>query len=494
MESYIDLKNVETEELKYVDLERVNINCNPPVFEPQRQYYFMAKCRRWVKAFEQRNGRSPKFFVLNMGCQMNARDSEKLSGILEQIGYLPAEEEDADFVIYNTCTVRENANLKVYGHLGLLKHRKKSHPDMKIALCGCMMQEPQVVEKLRKSYRFVDLVFGTHNIFKFAELLAESLESTEMVVDIWKDTQQIVEELPVERKYPFKSGVNIMFGCNNFCSYCIVPYVRGRERSRRPEDILKEIRELAEDGVSEVMLLGQNVNSYGKTLDEPMSFAQLLREVEKIEGIKRIRFMTSHPKDLSDELIQVMKESKKICRHLHLPLQSGSTPILKAMNRRYTKEQYLELAMKIRREIPDISLTTDIIVGFPGETEEDFEETLDVVRQVRYDNAYTFIYSRRTGTPAASMENQVPPEVTKPRFDRLLSLVQSLAREQTARFEGSVQEVLAEEVNEHQPGLLTGRMSNNLLVHFPGDETQIGQYLKVRLDECKGFYYMGHSE
>ncbi len=462
-----------------------------PDAEPERQYYFIEICKRSVEEESERLGRPLTFCVTTFGCQMNARDSEKLSGILEEIGYLPAEEEKADFVIYNTCTVRENANLKVYGHLGLLKHRKKEQPNLRIALCGCMMQEPDVIEKLKKSYRFVDLIFGTHNIFKFAELLAESLEETGQIVDIWEGTDQIVEELPVERKYSFKSGVNIMFGCNNFCSYCIVPYVRGRERSRRPEDILKEIRTLAADGVTEIMLLGQNVNSYGKTLEQPLSFAELLKRVEEIEGIRRIRFMTSHPKDLSDELIEVMKTSDKICRHLHLPLQSGSTRILKAMNRRYTKEQYLELAGKIRREIPEISLTTDIIVGFPGETEEDFQDTLDVVRQVRYDNAYTFIYSKRTGTPAAAMENQVPPEVTKDRFDRLLSLVQELAKEQTARFAGSVQEVLAEEVNDHRPGYLTGRMSNNLLVHFPGEESQIGSYVNVRLEECRGFYYLG---
>jgi len=462
-----------------------------PETEPERQYYFIEVCKKQVAEESTRLGRPLTFCVTTFGCQMNARDSEKLTGILEQIGYQPTEEELADFVIYNTCTVRENANLKVYGHLGLLKHRKKENPHMKIALCGCMMQEPEVVEKLKKSYRFVDLIFGTHNIFKFAELLAESMENGQMIVDIWKDTQKIVEDLPIERKYAFKSGVNIMFGCNNFCSYCIVPYVRGRERSRKPEDIIREIEKLAADGVTEVMLLGQNVNSYGKNLETPMTFAELLKEVEKVEGIRRIRFMTSHPKDLSDELIQVMKNSGKICRHLHLPLQSGSSRILKAMNRRYDKEQYLALAEKIRREIPDISLTTDIIVGFPGETDEDFEETMDVVRRVHYDNAYTFIYSKRTGTPAAAMENQVPEADTKKRFDRLLALVQSCAREQTAQYTGTVQEVLIEEVNDHKPGYVTGRMSNNLLVHFPGEASQIGQYVKVSLDECKGFYFMG---
>ena len=282
-----------------------------------------------------------------------------------------------------------------------------------------------------------------------------------------------------------------MFGCNNFCSYCIVPYVRGREKSREPEEILKEIRRLTEDGVVEVMLLGQNVNSYGKTLEHPISFADLLEQVVQIEGLKRIRFMTSHPKDLSDELIAVMAKYPKICRHIHLPLQSGSSRILKVMNRRYTKEQYLELTEKIRRAIPDISITTDIIVGFPGETEEDFEETLDVVRRVRYDSAFTFIYSKRTGTPAAAMENQVPEDVVKERFDRLLTLVQDISREVSSRFEGQTMDVLVEGINEQDPHLVTGRMGNNLLVHFAGTESDIGRIIPVHLDTCKGFYYMG---
>jgi tRNA-2-methylthio-N6-dimethylallyladenosine synthase len=312
-----------------------------------------------------------------------------------------------------------------------------------------------------------------------------------MVIDIWKDTDKIVEDLPVERKYSFKSGVNIMFGCNNFCSYCIVPYVRGRERSRDPKAIIREIERLVADGVVEVMLLGQNVNSYGKNLDEPMTFAELLQEIEKIEGLERIRFMTSHPKDLSDELIEVMSKSKKICKHLHLPVQSGSSRILAKMNRRYTKEQYLDLAEKIKTAIPDISLTTDIIVGFPGETEEDFQETLDVVRKVRYDSAFTFIYSKRTGTPAATMEDQIPEDVIKDRFDRLLAEVQSIAAETCAVHEGKVMKVLVETVSDHDDTMVSGRLSNNLLVHFEGDESLIGSFVDVELTECKGFYYLG---
>ncbi|MEE0199338.1 MAG: tRNA (N6-isopentenyl adenosine(37)-C2)-methylthiotransferase MiaB [Muricomes sp.] len=478
--------------MKTIDFSKINLSDEPPVREPERQYYFMAKAKEYVREQAEKAGHPLTFCVVTFGCQMNARDSEKLAGILEQIGYREeTDEEKADFVIYNTCTVRENANQRVYGRLGQLNRVKKKNPHMLIGLCGCMMQEPEVVEKLKKSYRFVDLIFGTHNIYKFAELIATRLESGRMVIDIWKDTDKIVEDLPAERKYSFKSGVNIMFGCNNFCSYCIVPYVRGRERSRNPHDIIREIEELVADGVVEVMLLGQNVNSYGKNLEQPMSFAQLLREIEKIDGLKRIRFMTSHPKDLSDELIEVMGSSEKICRHLHLPIQSGSSRILEKMNRRYTKEHYLELVEKIRSSVPDISLTTDIIVGFPGETEEDFQETLDVVRKVRYDSAFTFIYSKRTGTPAAIMEDQVPESVVKDRFDRLLKEVQSISGEVCSVYTNTIQDVLVETVNDHDAALVTGRMSNNLLVHFPGGEDLIGKIVGVELKECRGFYYIG---
>ena len=469
----------------------IDITNTPPAHEPERQYYYMAKAKDFVEKKSKEIGRPMTYFVKTFGCQMNARDSEKLVGILEQIGYVEGTDEHSDFIVYNTCTVRENANNKVYGRLGYLQNYKKKNPLMKIALCGCMMQEPEVVENIKKHYKFVDIVFGTHNIFKFAEILCNNIESGSQVIDIWKDTNQIVEDLPVKRKFSFKSGVNIMFGCNNFCSYCIVPYVRGRERSREPKDIIREIERDVADGVKEVMLLGQNVNSYGKNLENPISFAKLLQEIEKIEGLERIRFMTSHPKDLSDELIAVMGQSKKICRHLHLPLQSGSSRILKLMNRKYTKESYLDLVDRIRKGCPDISLTTDIIVGFPGETEEDFLETMDVVEKVGFDSAFTFIYSKRTGTPAASMENQVPEDVIKDRFDRLLKLVQQKASEASARFTGSVQKVLVEDVNEHDETMVTGRMSNNLLVHFKGTPDLIGQIVNVHLEECKGFYYIG---
>lgn len=475
-------------------IENVDISGEAPDTEPERQYFFLARAVRVMNELMGRSGLRPTAVIKTFGCQMNARDSEKLTGILKCVGYkiLPEEaEEEADFVIYNTCTVRENANLKVYGRLGKLGHIKESRHDMMIALCGCMMQEPDVVEKIKKDYKFVDMVFGTHNLYQFPELLYKALAQRQSVIEVWEGTDRIVEELPVERKYPFKSGVNIMFGCNNFCSYCIVPYVRGRERSRKPEDIIEEIKALADDGVKEVMLLGQNVNSYGKGLDEPITFAELLRRVCKIYGIERVRFMTSHPKDLSDELIEVMASEHKVCKHLHLPLQSGSSRILKEMNRHYTKEDYLALVDKIRAAMPEIALTTDIIVGFPGETEEDFKETMDVVSRVEFDSAFTFIYSKRTGTPAASMEDQVPGTTVKDRFGRLLVLVQEKAQRKNRGLSGRTMPVLVESINPQDSSLVSGRLENNSVVHFPGNENLIGQIVDVRLKEAKGFYYYG---
>jgi tRNA-2-methylthio-N6-dimethylallyladenosine synthase len=489
---------IKNEELEKI-LETIDLRNDAPAEEPMRQYYFIKKAREIVDAESKKLGRRLTADGETFGCQMNAKDSEKLIGILENIGFEMIDDESADLVFYNTCTVRDNANQRVYGRLGLINSMKKKNPHKKVALCGCMMQEPSVIEKIQKSYPFVDLIFGTHNIYKFAELIVAMYNSDNMagdkshamIIDIWKDTDKIVEDLPTERKFSFKSGVNIMYGCNNFCSYCIVPYVRGRERSRNPKDIIREIEKLVSEGVVEVMLLGQNVNSYGKNLDEPMSFAELLTEVEKIEGLERIRFMTSHPKDLSDDLIKVMKNSKKICRHLHLPLQAGSTRILTAMNRRYTKEQYLELAKKIRHEIPDISLTTDLIVGFPGETAEDVNETIEVVKEVQYDNAFTFIYSKRTGTPAATMPNPTSDEEIKENFDRLLKVVQETARTRVGRLTGEVHSALVEEINEHDSSLVSGRLSNNTIVHFPGDQSLIGKIVDVKLVEAHGFYYIG---
>lgn len=463
-----------------------------PVTEPERQNHYIGEVAKLLRAREKSLQRKLTCYIATFGCQMNARDSEKLLGILKAVGYVETEDErSADLVLMNTCTVRDNADQRVYGRLGVLKGYKQEHPDMLIGLCGCMMQEPSVIEKIQKSYPHVDLIFGTHNIYKLAELLYRLLTEQRPVIEILDQADTVVEDIPTERKYPFKSGVNIMFGCDKFCSYCIVPYVRGRERSREMDDILCEIRHLADSGVIEVMLLGQNVNSYGKHCRKEVDFATLLKEVEKIEGISRIRFMTPHPQDFSDDVISVIRDSEKICRHIHLPLQSGSSRILKLMNRHYTKESYLQLAEKIRKQIPDVAITTDIIVGFPTETEEDIEDTLDVIRKVGFDNAFTFIYSKRTGTPAASMDGQVSEAFIKEQFARVLQLVQETSKVRAQGLEGQVTDVLVEEINEHDPNLLTGRMSNNLLVHFPADPALIGKIVPVRLAECKGFYYLG---
>ncbi len=467
----------------------------PPAEEPARQRFYIEKMRTYADEAAVRLGRKLRFCVQTFGCQMNARDSEKLAGILSEAGFVPAEEEAADFVIYNTCTVRDNANQRIYGRLGYLHTLKKKNPEMIVALCGCMMQEASVIEKIKQSYGFVDIIFGTHNIYKLAELFDNYISSgRNRIIDIWQETDRIVEELPVQRKYPFKSGVNIMFGCNNFCSYCIVPYVRGRERSRKHEDILREIAHLAADGVKEVMLLGQNVNSYGAGLESEIRFPQLLKEVEKIDGIERIRFMTSHPKDLSEELIETIANSEKICRHIHLPLQSGSSRILKQMNRKYTKESYLALAERIKKSIPDVALTTDIIIGFPGEMEEDFLETMDVVEKVSFSNAFTFLYSKRTGTPAAAMPDQIGEDVMHNRFDRLLALVHETAKAENKKLEGRVLPVLVEEINRQDERLVTGRLSNNAVVHFPGETSLIGSIRNVKLKESKGFYYIGELQ
>ena len=429
--------------------------------------------------------------VVTFGCQMNARDSEKLRGILDSAGFVDTDDEDeADLVIYNTCTVRDNADQHVYGRLGHLNSVKRKKPGMIIGLCGCMMQEDHVVAKIKKSYPFVNLMFGTHNLYAFPELLVRTLKEDRRVIDIREKTEIFPESLPVRRKHFFKSGVNIMYGCNNFCSYCIVPYVRGREISRTPDEIIAEVKRLVNDGCVEIMLLGQNVNSYGKTLPEKTTFAELLREVCKIEGLRRLRFMTSHPKDLSDELIGVMAENPIICHHMHLPVQSGSDVILTKMNRHYDRARYLEIVRKLRQAIPDISFTTDIIVGFPGETEEDFEDTLSLIREVGFDSAFTFIYSKRRGTPAAEMENQVPEEIVKERFSRLLNEIKVTAEERCARFTGKVMDVLVEDVNR-EPGLVTGRIEHNIVVHLPGDASMIGKIIPVQLKECRGFYYFG---
>lgn len=463
---------------------------------PEYQEEGRAEAERQRAVIEQLKNRADKpktYHVVTMGCQMNARDSEKLVGILEEIGCRASKkEEEADLVIYNTCCVRENAEQKVYGRLGYLKGFKKKHPAMKIALCGCMMQEKPVLEKLKKSYPQVDLIFGTHNIYKFPELLQAMLESNGRIIDIWQEHQEIVEDLPSIRKHSFKASVNIMYGCDNFCTYCIVPYVRGRERSRKPENILAEIRSLVADGVKEIQLLGQNVNSYGKNLENPISFAQLLEQVNEIEGLERIRFMTSHPKDLSQELIDAMARLDKVCPHFHLPLQSGSDRLLKEMNRHYDQARYLDIVRRLKEAVPDVSITTDIIVGFPGETREDFLETVKVAETVRFDGGFTFIYSKREGTPAALME-QVPAEEAKKNFDELLEVMNRIGYENNQKWIGRTVTVLAEEISKNDSRMLTGRTEHNILVHFVADRSRLGEMIPVRITEATAFYMSGET-
>ena len=445
-----------------------------------------------IEELEKRfKGTDRTFCIVTFGCQMNARDSEKLTGILSRIGFKETDTEDADIVIYNTCTVRENADLRVYGRLGQLKRMKEKDPGKIIGLCGCMMQEEAVVSKIRKSYGFVDIIFGTHNIFKFPEILKAYFDSGSRVIDLWDGTDRIVEDLPVKRKYPFKTGINIMFGCDNFCSYCIVPYVRGRERSREASEITDEIKRCVDDGVKEIMLLGQNVNSYGKGLEKRITFPELLSDVAEIPGLERIRFMTSHPKDLSDELAEVMASYENICDHFHLPLQSGSNRVLSDMNRKYTRERYMDRVELLRSKVPDISITTDIIVGYPTETDADGDDTIDIVKRAGFDSAYTFIYSRRSHTPAAALQNVSGEREIKERFDRILKAVQETGAERTKRHTGMTLPVLVEEPDTKEPGMMTGRLSCNTVVHFKGGPELTGRIVDVKLSECRGFYYMG---
>lgn len=425
------------------------------------------------------------FKIETWGCQMNVHDSEKMAGIVRSLGYMPTQKEDkADLIIYNTCCVREHAEVKVYGSLGRLKHLKQKKPDLIIAVGGCMTQQEEVAQHIARRFPFVDIIFGTHNLHKLPEMIANAKLAGRTIVDIEEDGDgKVVEGVPAEREGNLKAWVAVMKGCNNFCSYCIVPYVRGRERSRNKEEIVKEVKQLAETGYKEITLLGQNVNSYGKDLEDGVNFATLLRELNEIEGIQRIRFTTSHPKDLSDELIYAVRDCEKVCEHIHLPFQAGSNRILELMNRKYTKEQYLALAEKIKREIPGVAITTDIIVGFPGETEEDFEHTLDVVRKVRFDSAFTFLYSKRKGTPAAEMEDQVPYEIKHPRFVRLLELTQQITAEKNAELKDKVVEVLVEGISKNDPSRLTGRTRTNKLVHFKGDKKLIGKLINVKITD-----------
>lgn len=475
-----------------IDSLKKNIDVKNGNEELERQYKYIDKLRDLVSEKSYDLGKQYTYSVVTFGCQMNSRDSEKLSGVLEAAGLINGEEDSANIVLYNTCTIRENADQKLLGHLGMMKSRKSRDKDLIVGICGCMMQDKKSVDFIKEKYGFVDVIFGTHNLYRLPELLYKKLSGeVKKVRDIETDSSTIIESLPVSRKYFFKSGINITFGCDNFCTYCIVPFVRGREKSRKPEDIIAEIEKLVSDGVIEVMLLGQNVNSYGKGLEKPISFTELLAMVEKIEGLKRIRFMTSNPHDLSDELIDMMEKSNKICTHFHLPLQSGSNKILKLMNRKYTRELYIKKVQRLREVVPSIAITTDIMVGFPSESEEDFLDTMDIVDRVGFDNAFTFIYSKRNGTKAATMENQIDAATVKDRFDRLLIRVRENAAKRAELIVGQTLDALVEGTDTHDDSFLSGRLSNNMIVHFKGEKELIGKIVPVKIIESKGFYYLG---
>ncbi len=453
------------------------------------------------KVREINNNKNPKYTILTMGCQLNENDSEKLCGMLEEMGYTRTEnQKEADLALFNTCCVRENAEDKLFGKLGELK-RIKEDRGLIIAIGGCMMQEKHITDKIKESYPFVDILFGTHTLHKFPEDLYKSIEEKRKLEDIIDIDGKIYEGLPIKRNSNIKASVTIMNGCNNFCTYCIVPYVRGRERSRAPKDIINEVRDLAKQGYKEITLLGQNVNSYLRVEREKgiefeeyegvNSFATLLRAINKIDGIERIRFVSPHPKDFTDDVIQAIKDCEKVCKLVHLPLQSGNTKVLKEMNRKYTKEQYLELVEKMKKEIPNLTLSTDIIVGFPGETDEEFEDTLDVVRKVKFEQVYMFIYSRRVGTPGDRMENQVPEDIKHKRFDRLKALVESQIEENNQKYIGTVQKVLVEGESKNNEKMLTGRTDSNKVVIFEGDKNLKDQIIDLKIVSEHMWYLKG---
>lgn len=438
------------------------------------------------------NIKQKTYFTETYGCQMNEHDSEKISWILENMNYIKTDDVNkADLIIYNTCAIRENAELKVYGKIGSLKKLKRLNPDLMIAVCGCMMQREDVRNIITTKYRHVDIIFGTHNIHKLPQLIKNYLQTGETIVDIVEDTREIVEHIDANRTYSYKAYVNIMYGCNNFCTYCVVPYTRGRELSRLPENIIEEIKNLAKEGCKEVTLLGQNVNSYGKTLDYDYDFANLLKDINNIDGIERIRFMTSHPKDISDEVIESYATLNKLSNHLHLPVQSGSNKILKEMNRKYTREDYLLIVEKLKKAVPNISITTDIIVGFPGETEKDFLDTLNLVKEVEFDSAYIFLYSIREGTIAAKMDSQIEYKVKHRRFQQLSEIMNKISLEKHKKLIGKNVRVLVEEVSKTNSNILTGRTEEFKIVHFEGDKSLIGSIVNVNIEKVTTFTLTG---
>lgn len=432
---------------------------------------------------------SRTFHITTFGCQMNEHDSEVIDGLLTERGFSSVKErKDASIVIINTCSVRDNADKRFFGTLGQLKKRKESDPSFIVCVCGCMMQQQRVVDTIKAKYPWVDVIFGTNSIHHIPELIEKVAIEKEKVVDIIENTEEIVEGLPAKRLFDHKALVNIMFGCNNFCTYCIVPYTRGREKSRAPEAIVDEVKGLVADGVKEIMLLGQNVNSYD---GNGTSFAELLKMLNDVDGLERIRFMTSNPKDLSDELIEAFAVCDKLCRNLHLPIQSGSNRVLKRMNRKYTREDYLKLIEKLRKTVPDITLSTDIIIGFPGETNEDFEETLSIVKEVEYDSAFTFIYSIRKGTPAEKFEDQIEESEKHRRFDLLVNAVNEISEKKNKAYQDRVEKVLVDGVSKNDKSTLTGRTDGFKLVNFAGKKELIGSLVDVKITDAKTFSLFG---
>ena len=436
-----------------------------------------------------------KYYIETWGCQMNEEDSEKLSGMLKRLGYTKTSaKEEASIILFNTCCVRENAENKVYGNLGRLKKLKQKNPDLVIGICGCMMQQEGMADNILKRFPYVDIIFGTHNSYKFPEYLNKVKTEGVQVKEILDKETKIIEGIPVDRESSIKAFVTIMYGCDNFCTYCVVPYVRGRERSRTPEDILNEINDLVSKGYKEITLLGQNVNSYGKGLEGNMNFSKLLRLVNEVEGLERIRFMSSHPKDLTEEVIKTVNECDKVCEQIHLPVQSGSNELLKVMNRHYDIERYKELASLIRKEIPECAISTDIIVGFPGETEENFADTVKLVEEAAFDSAFTFIYSRRNNTPADRMENQIPDDIKHDRFNRLLEVVNRNVIKGNKYYEGKIVEVLVEDVSKNDQTKLMGRTRNGRLVNFEGSKDLIGKLVNVKIVRAQPFSLIGEIE
>ncbi|MGP1410578.1 MAG: tRNA (N6-isopentenyl adenosine(37)-C2)-methylthiotransferase MiaB [Peptoanaerobacter stomatis] len=472
-------------------MDRVNI-INKENFSNQEYYVDLVKN---INDDEYaKTGDAKKFIIVTFGCQMNEHDSENIKGMLTNMGYEETEDmEKANLIIYNTCAIRENAETRFFGNIGALKNIKKKNPNIVIATCGCMMQEPHIVKELTSKYKHVNIIFGTHNIYKFPELLYTyiSLVDKETVVDVWDIDGNIVEGLPSVRRYDFKAFVNIMYGCNNFCTYCIVPFTRGRERSRSPQDILQEVKLLSQNSVKEITLLGQNVNSYGNNFTDKYTFPMLLEDINKMDNIERIRFMTSHPKDISDELINSFATLDKLCESLHLPVQSGSSNILKLMNRRYTAEDYMKKIEKIKKVAPDIALTTDIIVGFPGETEEDFKQTLKLVKEVEYDSAFMFMYSTRKGTVAEKMAGHISEEIKKDRFNRLLETANEISAKKNKEYKDKIEQVLVEGFSKKNESVLSGRNRKNKLINFVGDESKIGQIVNVKITDVKSFSLNG---